>query len=64
MVKGELKRLIVPTLLAVASALTDAATEGRGAIFFHAYCTGAIDAYFTKKQSELGLTAKRRSPLE
>jgi len=32
----------------------------RGAIYFHAHCTGAIDEYFTKKQSELGRIAKRR----
>ncbi len=61
-VKGKPIRLIVPTLLVVAPALADAATEVRGAIFFHARCTAAIDANFTNGESELGLTVKRRPP--
>ncbi|MDH3314342.1 MAG: hypothetical protein OEM31_09140 [Gammaproteobacteria bacterium] len=44
--------LLGPRAMIIAAALIEAPTEGQGPMFFHAYCTGAIDAYFDKKREE------------
>jgi len=52
--EGEFKEseiyLLGPRAMVIASALANAAIEGQGPMFIHAYSTEAIEAYFDKKR--------------
>ena len=54
--EGEFKEseiyLLGPQALVIAAAVSEASTQQVGPMFFHAYCTEAIDAYFDKKHEE------------